>query len=806
MSKHLFKLLFGALFLVAATAFTGCSDDDDKKSGNPELTASPETLTFSDETELTQTVTISANCEWKVVKSNLDWATVEPMSGKGSGKITVTVSELSNAASRQGTISFSLTHPEWGPSWDTAESKVTIKQIAGGDNPGPVGDPLYSENVGTETFKKGNGWPYVDKYDKWTRGGSLDQSGVTYGGSSSLVRCSGDAYEPDASDGISGAPYVTVKTLEIKNINVGSNKNLTFTFVAQNTISTLTDEPYTPTFGEITASSFNFSVSMDGANYSKVAFVPVKSNSSWYNCTAEFKLPADATTSTISVRIDGFSGGTTLRCDDFNLYEGGNGAEIGGGDNPDPDPGKQSTIAEVIAGTVGSTFTTQGQIVAVNGRSFLIQDATGKMLVYQGWNKETNQPVVSYDASIGQTVKIVGKTTTYSKLVQFSEEGLTISKISDGSFTQPAPEKFDGAAFDAYKAAATPVVKYIEYTGVLTISGFYYNIAIEGTTLQGSLAYPADGFVDASLNGQSVTVKGYTLGMTNGAAMLSTIAVSVEAAGGDVPADPKITAVNPTSLSFVAAGEAKDVNVTLNSAAAGLAIEAAADNNQFTVAVSGTKVTVTAKENATESKIEGTLTIKLMKDGAAVDTKTVALSQAAKSSEPSGDETTVTMDLKAINEGKTSGYGLFENSYQDKESTQIQDIDDFSTYYQWTADGIGLYGYHICKATANDYVGTLQMQGNTAVAKQGFFGNVDDLGKITKIVVVSKNTKYAPTEHLYMGTEANPAGNAQTSKVEQDGTTYTETFEIDGDYGFFKLHNDKTGAFYVQSISITYKK
>ena len=31
MSKHLFRLLFGAFFLVAATAFTGCSDDDDNK-------------------------------------------------------------------------------------------------------------------------------------------------------------------------------------------------------------------------------------------------------------------------------------------------------------------------------------------------------------------------------------------------------------------------------------------------------------------------------------------------------------------------------------------------------------------------------------------------------------------------------------------------------------------------------------------------------------------------------------------------------------------------------------------------------
>ena len=155
---------------------------------------------------------------------------------------------------------------------------------------------------------------------------------------------------------------------------------------------------------------------------------------------------------------------------------------------------------------------------------------------------------------------MTGKTTTYSKLVQFSETDLVIEKVSDGSFTQPTPEKFDGAAFDAY-AAATPVIKYIEYSGTLTIDGYYYNIAVEGTDLQGSLAYPADGFVDASLNGQVVIVKGYTLGMTNQSKMLSTIAVSVEK-DGDAPAEPKITKLDPTSLSFAATDNAKTVTVT----------------------------------------------------------------------------------------------------------------------------------------------------------------------------------------------------------------------------------------------------
>lgn len=136
MSKHLFRILFGTLCLVSASVFTGCSDDDEK-SLVPELTASPETLTFSEETETVQTTSVKANCEWTVVKTDLDWATVEPMSGKGNATITVSVSEMASGLSeRSGKIAFSLIHPEFGK-WGEAESTVTVKQYASGVTPPP---------------------------------------------------------------------------------------------------------------------------------------------------------------------------------------------------------------------------------------------------------------------------------------------------------------------------------------------------------------------------------------------------------------------------------------------------------------------------------------------------------------------------------------------------------------------------------------------------------------------------------------------------------------------------------------------
>lgn len=629
MSKHLFRLLFGAFFLVAATAFTGCSDDDDK-SLTPKLTADPTALDFTDETATTQTVAITANCEWTVTASNLDWATISPMSGKGNGTISVTVSELPAGTNlREGKISFTLIHPEFGK-WGQAESSVAVKQYGSGVTPPPTGDAIYANDFDKEQAQKGsdNKFPFADAFEGWKNQTGTGADNVAYKTSGISVRSNSPSndshskYKDDAS-GVNNMFFGTSGVFEIQKIALESTqKNLQLTFGSYRSIFEDKDNAFK-------TSEFHVYLSKDGENWAEITYDrPVGDDEhsnygTWALATANFTLKQVPSELYIKFTSDLTS---AHRIDDVKLFEGIGVTEVDL-DNITPPVTETKTIAEVIAGSVGATYTTQGQVVAINGRSFLIQDNSGKILVYLGW--KDNKPVVDYSATIGQTVKVTGKTTTYSKLVQFSETDLVIEKVSDGSFTQPTPEKFDGAAFDAY-AAATPVIKYIEYSGTLTIDGYYYNIAVDGTDLQGSLAYPADGFVDASLNGQVVIVKGYTLGMTNQSKMLSTIAVSVEK-DGDAPAEPKITKLDPTSLSFAATDNAKTVTVTAANAD-DCTIEAATDKSeQFTTSVNGMVVTVTPKENTTEQAITATLTIKLMKAGAAVDTKTVAISQTGKS-------------------------------------------------------------------------------------------------------------------------------------------------------------------------------
>lgn len=705
MSKHLFRLVFGAFFLVAATAFTGCSDDDDK-SLTPKLTADPTALDFTDETATTQTVAITANCEWTVTASNLDWATISPMSGKGNGTISVTVSELPAGTNlREGKISFTLIHPEFGK-WGQAESSVAVKQYGSGVTPPPTGDAIYANDFDKEQAQKGadDKFPFADAFEGWKNQTGTGADNVAYKTSGISVRSNSPSndshskYKDDAS-GVNNMFFGTSGVFEIQKIALESTqKNLQLTFGSYRSIFEDKDNAFK-------TSEFHVYLSKDGENWAEITYDrPVGDDEhsnygTWALATANFTLKQVPSELYIKFTSDLTS---AHRIDDVKLFEGIGGTEVDL-DNITPPVTETKTIAEVIAGSVGATYTTQGQVVAINGRSFLIQDNSGKILVYLGW--KDNKPVVDYSATIGQTVKVTGKTTTYSKLVQFSETDLVIEKVSDGSFTQPTPEKFDGAAFDAY-AAATPVIKYIEYSGTLTIDGYYYNIAVEGTDLQGSLAYPADGFVDASLNGQVVIVKGYTLGMTNQSKMLSTIAVSVEK-DGDAPAEPKITKLDPTSLSFAATDNAKTVTVTAANAD-GCTIEAATDKSeQFTTSVNGMVVTVTPKENTTEQAITATLTIKLMKDGAAVDTKTVAISQVGKSGSGGKTVTLSTEDIAAAT-GFDTQYGDLNITAADG-SIWTGFVAGFGENYPFVQLG---WNTNVSKTASKSYIKTAALSSN----------------------------------------------------------------------------------------------
>lgn len=461
MSKHLFRLLFGAFFLVAATAFTGCSDDDDK-SLTPKLTADPTALDFTDETATTQTVAITANCEWTVTASNLDWATISPMSGKGNGTISVTVSELPAGTNlREGKISFTLIHPEFGK-WGQAESSVAVKQYGSGVTPPPTGDAVV----------------------------------ITI-------------------------PEIIAK-LTTSQVALDTNNDRYFEAVV------VTDK--------------------EGGNFN-------------------------------SQNLQVMTPGATTAKNGITLY--------GSGKYTDPyDDGFTFVKGDKVKVTLKKG---EARIVSYNGLYEVTGSKGADWVEIEKIGTETITPVVVDPA----------------KLAEYQGMVVTVKGV-----TAPA------TAADWTTNEAFGKHTFTTSAGNMTV---FVQKAMPGLVGTQFVA------------GSTGDITGYASVNSNAAQVCPQRPEDVAAFMGEPSTDPAITKLDPMSLSFAATDNAKTVTVTAANAD-DCTIEAATDKSeQFTTSVNGMVVTVTPKENTTEQAITATLTIKLMKAGAAVDTKTVAISQAGKS-------------------------------------------------------------------------------------------------------------------------------------------------------------------------------
>ena len=461
MSKHLFRLVFGAFFLVAATAFTGCSDDDDK-SLTPKLTADPTALDFTDETATTQTVAITANCEWTVTASNLDWATISPMSGKGNGTISVTVSELPAGTNlREGKISFTLIHPEFGK-WGQAESSVAVKQYGSGVTPPPTGEAVV----------------------------------ITI-------------------------PEIIAK-LTTSQVALDTNNDRYFEAVV------VTDK--------------------EGGNFN-------------------------------GQNLQVMTPGATTAKNGITLY--------GSGKYTDPyDDGFTFVKGDKVKVTLKKG---EARIVSYNGLYEVTGSKGADWVEIEKIGTETITPVVVDPA----------------KLAEYQGMVVTVTGV-----TAPA------TAADWTTNEAFGKHTFTTSAGNMTV---FVQKAMPGLVGTQFVA------------GSTGDITGYASVNSNAAQVCPQRPEDVAAFMGEPSTDPAITKLDPMSLSFAATDNAKTVTVTAANAD-DCTIEAATDKSeQFTTSVNGMVVTVTPKENTTEQAITATLTIKLMKAGAAVDTKTVAISQAGKS-------------------------------------------------------------------------------------------------------------------------------------------------------------------------------
>lgn len=626
---NFWKTLFCAA--LAVTAFSACSDDDEEGgySGVPEITVNGgESVTVAGKLEggkLEQTVEVVSKGDWTLTFKNpgdSQWVTPSAMSGKtGTTQLTFTLGQASAERSAILVLTASST-VEGFPLTD--EATITVVQS---DSDVPTGNALYSENCGTKVEKVDGYWPYVDKFEGWTRGGSLDQKAVTYTGNSASVANSGKVFDPaeDETTVVSGPPYVSMNkstsVFNINDINIASNTNFTFTFTAAQQINYSNGV----VLGDMTDETIRFSVSTDGSSYAPVALKVKKVASGyWYLCTAEFKLPAGVSTDKIWVRFDGYAGleNHGLRIDDFKLYEGGNGSEL--------------VVPEPITTTIGDIkepgdYELKG--VTVVNRSeiaYVIADNTGSMLVYHSGNER----------SVGDKINISGAVTIYqapNNPPQFAKEAV-VEVVSTGNAWNYDFKEYSVDDVNAYfnNIVCTPIILKGKVVKEESNGKTFYNLELDGadaTVLQGSVQYYTP---DADKLDVPVAVKGYAVGKSQAGNITRIKIFPYEITVNST--DPYITATAPAT--FNADGET--INVAFNAGNLGsnkvFAKIEGTDAGQFTLgAVGANSVPVTAKANDGAAKsAKLTLYVAASDGAAAVATTSVDLKQAAK---PSGNDT-----------------------------------------------------------------------------------------------------------------------------------------------------------------------
>ena len=500
---NFWKTLFFSV--LAAGAFAGCSNDDSDDggtSGMPSITvngANSTSVAVKLDGGDTPEVQIVSSGNWTLSVAGLNDAVASDctpsLTSGGKGTATVKFSVKSASKDRTFVATVTTTGKIPGVDYETSVSaKITINQT----------NALYMENCGTDVEKgTDNKWPDVRDYTGWSKGGILDQSGVSYGGSSASVANSGNLFDPTEAEQavVSGAPYASMNSATAKffinDVNIGTSTNFTFTFTTIQQV----DYSSGSVFGPVTDKTIRLGVSVDGGTEFMPAAYTVEqiAAGNWYLCTAEFQLPAGTSTDKLSFRFDNYaySDNHGLRLDDFKLVEGGNGSALA--------PAETTTVTISQITEVGTAYEVEGAtVVGTYQQGFVMQDETGAILAYMGYNAE-NIPAE------GSVVTVSGEGAKYGDAMQLGSTKV----VSSAAGTMPTLTPTAVTADNIAGMMKAPVATYVKMTGTLDVSksgsNTFYNVnfLFTGSGYTGSISYPNESLKVESFDGKIVDVEGW---------------------------------------------------------------------------------------------------------------------------------------------------------------------------------------------------------------------------------------------------------------------------------------------------------
>ena len=457
----------------------------------------------------------------------------------------------------------------------------------------------------------------------------------------------------------------------------------------------------------------------------------------------------------------------------------------------------QNATGEVIEGGIASIksageYEIEGAwVLATYAHGFLMTDlSAGIILVYQGSNATV--------PAVGQVVNVSGAVSEWGGMLQFGKES-SVEQVTGETMpvSYPEPTVLDYAAIQNY--VNNPSIFYAEFRGKMIVkdsgNGYNnYNIQLDGgDAVKGSISYPADDLATAmdAMADAYVVARGYMIGKPNSSTYYANMmALSVEL-------DESVALISASNISNVPAEGV--TNATHNITVVGVdAVTATPDGAVVTAAsVSGNVLTYSVAANAGDAR-QGSIVL----SAAGVESVTITVSQKGAVVVPTDAmEFTRELVVTEVPDITTNNYGT-------------QNVSSISTYLT-----IGNFlACKVCLPQAGDYdnAGCLQMQGNTDATKTGRVGNIVATPRsIKKIIVESYNAKYTPNFNLALGTEqvvgtAIPTGMIAAEDMETESvvegslTKYTSTYEVIGDYKYFAIYKNTTGAFYFTKIRVEY--
>lgn len=527
------KPLLAVVGVMLLAALTGCQ----QKIEDPFISVVGETTINLNKDKTTLTVQITTNREWgvRLVGTTTDWIVAEPARGSASDKpidVKVTITE-NTGSNRTAAIEFYT---------GVATAMVTINQ----EGPNGTSDGVLSVTVQN----------FINRADKETY---FRMTGKVSGFRADY--CSFDLTDE------TGTIYVYSVTESSKAAWAGVIKNggtVTiqgkYDFYASKSQHEVVDaiiESFTP--GE---------VQTDITDATVADFISTASSTVYYRLTgkvSDFKtgvnngrnwLQFNLTDDTGIILVYGFEdgqydlwaskikdNGTVTLVGTYEFYSSKSQHEVMNARIESFSEGEAPqvvtvTVTEAIATANGSTVTIEeATVVAKSTMGLVVTDGTSNLYVY--FDSKANETVP--DVAIGDKVKVVATKDTYGGVPELKKP--TVTKLAAGSCTYPDP-------VDITSSAATytsTVSEYIKLSGLLSISGSYYNLTIDGVdaaSKMGSISGPVESLGVSAFNGKQVTVTGYFAGLTSNGKYINIVAVAIE------PADPdaKYCSVSTTDI------------------------------------------------------------------------------------------------------------------------------------------------------------------------------------------------------------------------------------------------------------------